>query len=261
MQPIRRWPSPSRWSTAVRAPARLSTSTLGASTDGSEPWRMIGKPSSTRAISSSSSVRGPGHDEPVHALRADEVAVPAALGRQRLDEHAVAALVRLGPDAPQGLGEQRVDRHLLGRLAQDEADRVRGAARQRLGGAVGVVAEVAGGVHDAPPGLLRDAGVRAAVEHERHGRPGHARTRRHVRAGRPLPLLGQGASPSQRTDSSTLRCATSRSLATGSPTLRAPHSPALTRVSNAHYLQPARSSSGFVAGGGTARSRAQAADR
>ena len=194
MQPIRRWPRPSRCSTAVRAPARLSTSTLGAVDRRQRPLE-----DDREAVLDQGDqllVVGPGtrDDEAVDALGADEVAVPAALGRQRLDEDAVAALVRLGPDPPQGLGEQRVDRDLLGRLAQDEPDRVRGAAGQRLRRAVGVVAELAGRVHHAPAGVLGDAGLGAPVEHERHGRPGHARTRRHVRAGR-APLLGQMCLP------------------------------------------------------------------
>src|SRR5450759_4289542 len=124
MQPIRRWPRPIRCSTAVRAPARLSMSTLVA--DG---FPII--------------LPGAGDDQPVDTLGDKEFAVSAIVWGERLHEHAIAASAGLGRDAPQRLGEERVGRDLLGRLAQHQTDRVRRPSRERASRPVGMVAELA----------------------------------------------------------------------------------------------------------------------
>ena len=85
----RRWPSAIRCSTAPRAAARLSMSTLGTGDPSRLPWRTIGKPS--RASVSSSGVVDPraGNDQPVGVRDRTDRLVGATARRQRLDEDAV----------------------------------------------------------------------------------------------------------------------------------------------------------------------------
>ena len=94
MQAIRRWPRPIRCSTAARAPATLSTSTL------TSPRRRAARPAarseSRRAGAPERRIVDPrsGHDEAVRVLRAQQAFVRRRRTGQRLDHHPEARRAR-----------------------------------------------------------------------------------------------------------------------------------------------------------------------
>ena len=104
-----------------------------------EPWITTGKPSRTRAASSSSSSRGPDTTRPSARRERSRPAYVPSAGAEGLDQDPIA----VGPggrgQAPQGVGQVHVGGQLLGRLAHHQADRhgSRGrpaAGRDRGGG-------------------------------------------------------------------------------------------------------------------------------
>ena len=168
MQAIRRWPSEIRCSTAPRAPATLSTSTLGV-----PDVRQGALQDDREAVADELDERGvvdarAGHDEAVGVLGAEQGGVGGhrVVEGERLDHDPEPAGAGGGGQAAQGLGQDGVAGDLLGRLAQDEGDDVAPAAGQPTGGGVGVVAQLPRGVADPPTGLLGDLHVRTVVHHE-----------------------------------------------------------------------------------------------
>ncbi len=168
MQAIRRCPSEIRCSTAPRAPATLSTSTLGVDGVGKRALEDDREPVPDELHERRVVGARAGDDQPVGMLGAEEGRVRGGriVEGERLDHDPEPAGAGRCGETAQRLGEDRVAGDLLGRLAEDEGDDMAATAGELPSGRMGVVAEFLGGVEHAPARLLGDLHVRTVIQDE-----------------------------------------------------------------------------------------------